>query len=100
ISMGRDSSSGQMFSPRAEEELRRHESTIMAVLRAHWRAHKKPARETGQTYSITKWLRAAMRSHGEVALTPRQTEVALLILRGHSTPSIGLHLGISAHTVK
>lgn len=100
VSMGRDSSSGQMFSARAEEELRAHEPTIMAVLRAHWRAHKRPAPERGQTYSIIEGLRTAMRSQRHVALTPRQTEVALLILQGHSTPSIGLHLGISAHTVK
>ncbi len=37
--------------------------------------------------------------HG-VSLSPRQAEIALLILRGHSSVSIGLRLGISAQTVK
>jgi len=33
-------------------------------------------------------------------LSRRQAEVALLILQGHSSPSIGLHLGVSPQTVK
>ncbi|MDZ4135631.1 MAG: helix-turn-helix transcriptional regulator, partial [Paracoccaceae bacterium] len=33
-------------------------------------------------------------------LSPRQAEVALLILRGHSTVSIGLRLGVAAQTIK
>ena len=42
---------------------------------------------------------AAQAGHG-IHLSPRQAEVALLILRGHSTVSIGLRLGLSAQTVK
>ena len=44
-------------------------------------------------------ISAMTREHG-VALSPRQAEIALLILRGHSSVSIGLRLGISAQTVK
>jgi DNA-binding CsgD family transcriptional regulator len=33
-------------------------------------------------------------------LSPRQAEVAVLVLRGHSSVSIGLKLGISPLTVK
>ncbi|RUY33154.1 LuxR family transcriptional regulator, partial [Mesorhizobium sp. M7A.F.Ca.US.001.04.1.1] len=40
------------------------------------------------------------RIHHGVLLSKRQAEVALLILQGHSSPSIGLHLGISPQTVK
>ena len=36
----------------------------------------------------------------EKALTPREREIAYLILHGHSTPSISLHLRISETTVK
>ena len=36
----------------------------------------------------------------DIQLTNRQAEVALLILKGHSTTSIGLRLGISSQTVK
>ena len=38
-------------------------------------------------------------AHG-VGLSRRQAEVALMILRGHSSVSIGLGLGISPQTVK
>ncbi|MGX7871756.1 helix-turn-helix transcriptional regulator [Mesorhizobium sp. ORM6] len=33
-------------------------------------------------------------------MSKRQAEVALLILQGHSSPSIGLNLGVSPQTVK
>lgn len=36
----------------------------------------------------------------DAALTPREAEIVRLILRGHSTESIGLHLSISQETVK
>jgi DNA-binding CsgD family transcriptional regulator len=42
---------------------------------------------------------AARKRHG-IALSPRQAEVALLILRGHSSLSIGLRLGLSPQTIK
>jgi DNA-binding CsgD family transcriptional regulator len=49
---------------------------------------------------VTRQLvRAVGASHG-VHLSPRQAEVALLILRGHSAVSIGLRLGVAAQTVK
>ncbi len=100
ISMGKDSSSGQMFSTRAEESLRQHEPVIMALLKAHWDADKAPALHRASALSITDNLIAAVRSHHRVVLSKRQAEVALLILRGHSSPSIGLHLDISPQTVK
>ena len=37
---------------------------------------------------------------GRGLLSPREREVALLILKGHSSESIGYHLGISTATVK
>ena len=36
----------------------------------------------------------------QAGLTPRESEIVRLILRGHSTESIGLHLAISQETVK
>ena len=45
-------------------------------------------------------LAAAARARHGIALSPRQAEVALLILRGHSSVSIGLRLGLSPQTVK
>jgi DNA-binding CsgD family transcriptional regulator len=100
ISMGKDSSSGQAFSPKAEEFLRLHEPVIMSLLNAHWIASEAPPAVKMRSTSITDSLIAAVRTHHNVLLSKRQAEVALLILQGHSSPSIGLHLGVSPQTVK
>ena len=100
ISMGKDISSDQLFTPKAEENLRRYESVIMALLTAHGAAQGAPLPVKAEARSITDSLIAAMRSLHNVTLSPRQAEVALLILQGHSSPSIGLHLDISPQTVK
>lgn len=100
ISMGKDVSSDQLFSPKAEETLRRYESVIMALLKAHLAAQETPVPVKTESQSITDSLIAAMRSLHNVTLSRRQAEVALLILQGHSSPSIGLHLDISPQTVK
>ncbi|MCV3205141.1 helix-turn-helix transcriptional regulator [Mesorhizobium sp. YC-39] len=100
ISMGKDGSSGQVFSQKVEECLRSHEPVIMSLLRAHWVASEAPPAIEARSMSITDGLIAAMRRHHGVLLSKRQAEVALLILQGHSSPSIGLHLGVSPQTVK
>ncbi len=42
----------------------------------------------------------ALRAFGRHFLSPRERELAQLLLRGHSTASVGLRLGISTTTVK
>lgn len=100
ISMGKDGSSGQAFGQKAEECLRSHGPVIMSLLRAHWVASEAPPMVDPHHGSITDSLIAAMRTHHGVLLSKRQAEVALLILQGHSSPSIGLNLGVSPQTVK
>ena len=100
ISMGKDGSSGQDFTQKSEEFLRRHEPVIMSLLSAHWAASAMPPPVKVNPTSITDSLIAAVRSQHEVLLSRRQAEVALLILQGHSSPSIGLLLSVSPQTVK
>ncbi len=100
ISMGKDKSSGQMFSAKAENSLLRHEAVIMALLKAHWLTGASPPPAKPDSLSLAESLIDALRSGYNVMLSRRQAEVALLILQGHSSPSIGLHLGISPQTVK
>jgi len=50
--------------------------------------------------SIKDPLTQALRRDHAISLSPRQTEVALLVLKGHSSNSIGSILGISPQTVK
>jgi DNA-binding CsgD family transcriptional regulator len=100
ISMGKDSSSGEAFSPKAEKCLRSHEPVIMSLLNAHWVASEAPPLVSARSMSIADTLVVAMRANHNVSLSKRQAEVALLILQGHSSLSIGLHLGVSPQTVK
>ena len=100
ISMGKDGSSGHDFSPKSEEFLRRHEPVIMSLLNTHWNASEVPLVVSTNPASITDSLIAAVHSQHDILLSRRQAEVALLILQGHSSPSIGLLLGVSPQTVK
>ncbi|MEP7453440.1 helix-turn-helix transcriptional regulator [Phyllobacterium sp. SB3] len=100
ISMGKDGSSGDMFSSRADANLRRHQSIVMSLLRAHLAPSGELPVHNRVELSLTESLISAMRTRFNVSLSNRQAEVALLILRGHSSPSIGLNLDISPQTVK
>lgn len=68
---------------------------LAAVFKRYWRAARP---------SFLKEANAAPakppRRLGGRALSDREREVAYLILKGHSTPSISLHLDISVTTVK
>ena len=100
ISMGKDSTSAQDFSANAEVYLRSHEPVIMSLLNAHWVASEASPTIKANSAPITDSLIADMRAHHNILLSKRQAQVALLILQGHSSLSIGLHLGISPQTIK
>lgn len=97
LCIGRDATSAQVFSPREVEACHRIAPIISALADAHWAgltSTPAPADDLAQA------LARALKSSHAVALSPRQSEVALLILRGHSTVSIALRLGVAAQTVK
>ncbi|UYG04582.1 LuxR C-terminal-related transcriptional regulator [Halomonas sp. LR3S48] len=97
---GRDRSSGKPFGKREIEALRRNEMILSALMETHWR-HYRPEGDAGTTPApLGKRLRDALEQEHGIRLSPRQAEVALFILRGHSSLSIGLHLNVSAQTVK
>ncbi len=100
VSMGKDRSSAQMFSSLDERRIRRHEAVIMTLLKAHWASGADPLSRQPRGLTITDALIAAMRDRHSLTLSRRQAEVALLILQGHSSVSIGLNLSISPQTVK
>lgn len=97
LCIGRDTTSGQIFSPREVEACHRIAPIICALADAHWTGlTSTPAPADDLAQALARTLKA---THA-VALSPRQAEVALLILRGHSTVSIALRLGVAAQTVK
>ncbi len=84
------------FSEEDLEVLEAIHPTLSAAFGRYWaRARVGTTHATADTAIDDAFARFG----GEV-LSPRQREVAQLVLRGHSTCSIGSHLGISVTTVK
>jgi DNA-binding CsgD family transcriptional regulator len=97
IAIGRDASSGQPFSARDVETCARIAPLVQAIAEPHW-AHL--ARVSGPAEDTSALLAQAARDRRGILLSPRQAEVALMILRGHSTMSIALRMALSPQTVK
>ncbi|MFN6925273.1 MAG: LuxR C-terminal-related transcriptional regulator [Tabrizicola sp.] len=97
LCLGRDATSGRAFSASEMECFQRLAPVIAALARAHWRGI---AESVGPAEDTAGVLAASAAARHGISLSPRQAEVALLILRGHSTVSIGLRLGLSPQTVK
>lgn len=98
--LGKDRSSDTRFLPREFNALKRHEAILSALMQTHWRGYQPAKGTPAQPIPLSQRLQyRLMREHG-VQLSPRQAEVALYILRGHSSQSVGQALGISAQTVK
>lgn len=97
---GKDRSSGAPFSPRELERLLRTPDTLGALMETHWRDYRPSRMEDSDVRPPSERLRDALLLQHGVRLSARQVEVALYILRGHSSVSIGLCLEISPQTVK
>lgn len=97
ICLGRDATSGQPFTAREVETCQRLAPVVTALAEAHWQDLRA---ESVAADDVTGQLVRGLAEVRDIRLSPRQAEVALLILRGHSTVSIGLRLGVSAQTVK
>lgn len=97
ICLGRDATSGQSFAAREVDTCHRIAPILIALAEAHWQGLSADPVAPG---NVTEHLVRALEGAHRIKLSPRQAEVALLILRGHSTVSIGLRLGVSGQTVK
>jgi DNA-binding CsgD family transcriptional regulator len=95
--LGRDGQSGKVFSASEIAACRRIAPVVAELARAHWPVPKLSVQPVEDTPAK---LAAAAEARLGIALSPRQAQVALLILKGHSTLSIGLKLGLSPQTVK
>jgi len=97
VCLGRDISSGRKFSSRDRSRLEKIASVTNALVRHNWRGLTA---KQGPEIAVSDQLRARLLTERTISLSPRQSEVALYILQGHSSISIGLSLGISPQTVK
>lgn len=98
VCLGRDASSGQMFSARDMAAAQRLSSIACGLIKKQW-ADLTSIGDYDDDELVTR-LRDRLAGRHGISLSQRQSEVALLILRGHSSVSIGWRLGISPQTVK
>ncbi len=98
VCLGRDDQSNQRFSARDMRTARRIAPLVVALTQAHW--HKLSSGGEIAEGELLSNLIAALNARHAIALSPRQAQVAMLVLRGHSSVSIGLKLGVSPLTVK
>lgn len=99
ICLGRDSTSNTSFSSREIAMARQVSPVVVALAERQW-ATLNNGGAKGVEPDRAARLIAALKAAHEVTLSRRQAEVAMLILRGNSSASIGMKLGISPQTVK
>jgi DNA-binding CsgD family transcriptional regulator len=103
ISLMRAGTSPQ-FSDRDMAKLRRTEPVIHALVAHHWTnlatEHADIISSNNQDPAIGIHITSSFESFGKNILTPREREVVSMVLRGHSSDSIGQQFGISTGTVK
>lgn len=92
------------FSDRDIGKLRRVEPIVHAVAFRNWRnlgsQQAMGAEPEAAPPSLDTQVTSAFVNFGEDVLTRREREVVRMVLRGHSSESIGRHLEISTGTVK
>ena len=98
VCLGRDSTSNRKFSNRDVEAAQRIAPIAVGLAEVHWSGLSSSG-DFKESEVAERLIEAVKAEHG-VSLSGRQAAVALLILRGHSSTSIGLRLGISPQTVK
>jgi DNA-binding CsgD family transcriptional regulator len=97
LCLGRDATSGMAFSPREVEVCQRLAPIVNAMAERHWSTLSSA---DGPADDSAALLAKAAQIRHDIRLSQRQAEVALLILQGHSSTSVGLRLGVSPQTVK
>lgn len=97
LCLGRDQTSGSPFPARAIETCTRLAPVVVALSERHWATLPGALAEAPD---IPARISARLEAEHGIRLSPRQAEVALLILRGHSTVSIAQRLQLSPLTVK
>lgn len=103
VCLGRDASMPRAFGTQARAAAARIAPLVAALTDRHWQAlsaapRAKPAPDASD--DPPERLRRVLSEKHNIRLSPRQAQVALLILQGHSSVSVGLRLGVSAQTVK
>ena len=82
------------FDAAALARVRGGQPPLMAAIRRHWgRPETDADARPGRAQDLLGFL-------GAVSLSPREAEIIHLVLRGHSSPTIAVSLGLAEGTVK
>ena len=98
VCLGRDVKSQRRFTIREISLTKQVLPIVETLVCEHW-GNLRFSREDHGENVLERMVRLVAETHS-INLTKRQAEVALLVLRGHSSASIGLRLDISPQTVK
>lgn len=98
VCLGRDRTSNKQFSSRELARAQRITPLVLSLTTSHWYDLMSEG-QLAEGEFVSRLIKATLRSYG-ITLSPRQAEVAMFVLQGHSSVSIGLKLGISFQTVK
>ena len=98
VCLGRDVKSKRRFSIREISSTKQVLPIVETLVCEHWGSLRFSREDHGENV-LERMVRLVAETHS-INLTKRQAEVALLVLRGHSSASIGLRLDISPQTVK
>ena len=98
VCLGRDVKSKRRFTMRELSSTKKVLPIVETLVCGHWENLRFSSEDHGENV-LERMARLVAETH-RINLTKRQAEVALLVLRGHSSTSIGLRLGISPQTVK
>jgi DNA-binding CsgD family transcriptional regulator len=74
--------------------------TVVALMAQHWKDLRAQPQDSSDPGNLADQLRKTLAQQDGISLTPRQAQVATLILQGHSSASIALLLDVSPQTVK
>ena len=98
VCLGRDIKSKRRFTIREISSTKQVLPIVETLVCEHWGNLRFSSDDHGENV-LERMVRLVAETHS-INLTKRQAEVALLVLRGHSSASIGLRLEISPQTVK
>lgn len=98
VCLGRDATTGSKFSARDLAQATNLAPIVNALSCKNW-SQIRPENQDADGDMMAR-LRDRMLAERGIGLSARQAEIAVLILQGHSSVSIGLTLGISPQTVK
>ncbi len=101
ICIGRDESSGKPFSKVSINRAKDIAPIVVSILESRWpRAPFEQPAKKDNIPSLVENLIAELQDKHHIQVTNRQAQVALHLLRGHSSRSIGIEMGVSWHTVR